>query len=401
MADIAVTSKEDPHKRSVWRALALAITPVAAVVLLLVIGSVAVEMGWLKWGTDEGRLLGAGSNGLAASVGRGSLGKDGFLLEVPTAGNVAVAVWTIVPSGLADFPLIRCDCSPGRVDAKLNIVWRRADQPDRTFGASITHELGETELLDLSRNPDWTGEIIGIGVALSGYPGDVVLIRDVEARKDTVGNRLALEIGGWSSFRKWDGQSINLAIIGARDRAISPVLLVAVGIAIGLIAAFRARPPTSVATLVIVTIIIIGWGGLDARWHLDLLAKHRATVEQFGSGPIEESWRRGPDSDIYTLAATVKRGFRNPTQRVFVFGDDPYLRGRAAYHLLPLPVHYDAVSGALPSAQFIRPGDLIFLTWSRQVRYDEATQRLVWNNNAVRVKVLGYVHGNVVFQVVA
>src|SRR5215471_3550791 len=128
MADIAVTSKEDPHKRSVWRALALAITPVAAVVLLLVMGSVAVEMGWLKWGTDEGRRLGAGSNGLAASVGRGSLGKDGFLLEVPAAGNVAVAVWTIVPSGLAEFPLIRCDCVPQRADAKLNIVWRRADQ---------------------------------------------------------------------------------------------------------------------------------------------------------------------------------------------------------------------------------------------------------------------------------
>src|SRR5262249_5935570 len=155
---------------------------------------VAVEMGWLKWGTNEGRRLGADSNGLATSVGRGLLGKDGYLLEVPTGGNVAVAVCTIIPSGLADFPLIRCDCLPGRVDAKLNIVWRRADQPNRTFSAPIAHELGETELLDLSRNPDWTGEIIGIGVALSGYPGDVVLIRDLEAQKDTVGNRLALEI---------------------------------------------------------------------------------------------------------------------------------------------------------------------------------------------------------------
>ena len=167
MADIAATKKEDSHTRSVRRAVALAILPVAAIVLV-VLGSVAVETGLIKWGTDEGRRLGANSNGLAASVGRGSLGKDGYLLEVPAGGDVAVAVWTIVPSGLADFPLIRCDCLPGRVDAKLNIVWRRADQPKTTFSAPITHELGETELLDLSRNPDWTGEIIGIGLALRG-----------------------------------------------------------------------------------------------------------------------------------------------------------------------------------------------------------------------------------------
>jgi hypothetical protein len=141
--------------------------------------------------------------------------------------------------------------------------------------------------------------------------------------------------------------------------------------------------------------------GLDARWQLDLLAKYRATVEEFGTGPIEELWRRGPDADIYALAASVKRGIRDPNQRVFVFGDEAYSRGRAAYHLLPLPVHYDAVSGAMPSSQFIRPGDLIFLTWSRQVRYDEKAQQLIWNGGAVRVKPLGYIHGNVVFMVVA
>jgi hypothetical protein len=124
-------------------------------------------------------------------------------------------------------------------------------------------------------------------------------------------------------------------------------------------------------------------------------------VEQFGTGPIEELWRRGPDADIYALAASVKRGIRDPSQRVFVFGDEAYSRGRAAYHLLPMLVHYDAVSGALPSAQFIRAGDLIFLTWSRQVRYDKEAQQLIWNGGAVRVKPLGYIHGNVVFKVVA
>jgi hypothetical protein len=393
-------SKEDSRSRLLRRALAFAIPPVIAVVLVLMLGAVAVETGWLKSQAGEVRLP-ADTKGPLASVGRGLLGKDGYLLEVPASGNIAVAAWTEVPSGLADLPLIRCDCVPRRFDAILHILWRRADHPDKTFSATVEQELGETQLLDLSRNPDWTGEIIGVAVALGGYPGDTVLIRGIDARKDTIGNRLTKEIGDWATFRPWDGQSINLAIIGARDRYISPVLLVALAIGFGLLASFRNRPPRSVASLVIASIVIIGWLGLDARWQLDLLAKYRATVEAFGGGPIEELWRKGPDADIYALAASVKRGIRDPNQRVFVFGDEPYSRGRAAYHLLPLLVHYDAVSGALPSAQFIRAGDLIFLTWSTQVRYDKEAQQLIWNGGAVRVKPLGYVHGNVVFRVLA
>ena len=398
--NVVDASNEDSRSRVARRALAFAIPAVAAVVLVLVIGSATSQVGWLKSQTVGDRLP-VNAKSPLAGVGRGSLAKDGYLLEVPADGNIAVAAWTQLPSRLAELPLVRCDCVPRRVDATLDILWRRADDPARTFRARIARELGETQLLDLSRNPDWTGEIIGIAIALGGYPGDVVLIRGVEAYKDTAANRVAIEIGNWSTFRKWDGQSINLAIIGARDRAISPVLLVAAAIGLGLLASSLVRPSRSVISLAILTVVTIGWLGLDLRWQVDLLAKHRATVEEFGGGPIEERWRRGADADIYALAASLKRASQDPTQRVFVFGDESYSRGRAAYHLLPLLVHYDAVSGALPSARFIRPGDLIFQTWSRQVRYDKDSQQLIWNGGSVRVKPLGYVHGNVVFKVVA
>ena len=177
-----------------------------------------------------------------------------------------------------------------------------------------------------------------------------------------------MEIGNWATFRPWDGQSINLAIIGARDRAISPVLLVAVAIGLGLLASSRIRPPRSVATLVIVTVVIIGWAGLDARWQLDLLAKYHATVEEFGSEPIDERWRRGPDGDIYELAASLKRGFRDPTQRLRLWRRTVLARARRVHHLLPLLVTTMPFRRPAQRAQFIRAGDLIFLTWSRQVR---------------------------------
>ncbi len=399
MAEIEHASRNPSPSQLAGRKLALAITPVTAVVLVLILASVGADMGWFR--QEPASRFEVDAKGPLASVGHGSLGKDGYLLEIAAGGTTAVAAWAQVPAGLAASPLIRCRCVPRRVDADLHILWRRADVPEKTFSARIEHELGETQTLDLSGNPDWTGDIVGVALALRGYPGDVLLIRGVDAQKDTLANRLIMELANWAAFRAWDGQSINLTIVGARERAVSPVFLVAAAIGLGLLAFFRMRPQRSAAAIAITAAVLIGWIGLDVRWQLDLLSKLGATMEQFGSGPIEQRWAKGPDSDIYMLAASVKRATHDPSQRVFVFGDEPYARGRAAYHLLPLIVHYDAVAGALPDAKFIRPGDLIFLTWSRQVRYDKDAERLFWNGGSVRVKPIGFVHGNVVFRVFA
>ncbi len=383
----------------IGRTLALAIAPVTAVVLMMIFASIAVEMGWFRQETASRFAI--DSKGPVASVGGGSLSKDGYLLEIAPGGTTAVAAWAQVPPGIAAFSLIRCDCVPRRVDADLHILWHRTDVPDKTFSARIEHELGETQLLDLSADPNWSGEINGVAIALRGYPGDVLLIRGVSAHENTMANRIVIELADWASIRVWNGQSINLTIIGARERAISPVLLVAVAIGLGFLASSGLRPARSVAAVGVITAVLIGWIGLDIRWQLDLLSKLRSTTEQFGSGAIEQRWAKGPDRDIYLLATSVKRAMHDPGQRVFVFGDEPYARGRAAYHLLPLIVHYDAVAGAIPNAKFMRAGDLIFLTWSRQVRYDKEAERLFWNGGSVRVRPIGYVHGNVVFRVIA
>src|ERR1700730_13641182 len=147
-----VDASEEDSRRLLRRALAFAIPPVPVVVLGLMLGAVAVERGWLTSQAGEVRLP-ADTKGPLASVGRGLLGKDGYLLEVPANGNIAVAAWTEVPSGLADLSLIRCVCVPRRADPILQILWRRAAPRDKTFSARIEHELGEPQLLDLSRNP--------------------------------------------------------------------------------------------------------------------------------------------------------------------------------------------------------------------------------------------------------
>lgn len=389
---------DSSRRRAPWPAVMLATVPVTLAALVLILAGVGAEMGW--YGQETAGRMAIDAKAPVASVGRGSLSKDGYVLEIAPGGTTAVAAWPQVPAGLASLSLIRCDCVPRRVDAEIHILWRRSDVSDKTFSARIDQELGQTQLLDLSSNPDWTGEINGVAIALRGYPGDILLIRGLSGRDDTLVNRIALEAADWGSFRAWDGQSINLTIVGARERAISPVLLVAIAIALGLLASRRMlgrRKLIAAAT----GAVLIGWIGLDVRWQLDLLSKLHSTMRQFSGESIEQRWAQGPDADIYLLAASVKRATHDPRQRVFVFGDEPYARGRAAYHLLPLDVYNDAVAGAFPNPKFIRPGDMIFLTWSRQVRYDKDAEQLFWNDGSVRVKPLGFVHGNVVFRVVA
>jgi hypothetical protein len=86
---------------------------------------------------------------------------------------------------------------------------------------------------------------------------------------------------------------------------------------------------------------------------------------------------------------------------VFVFGDEPYARGRAAYHLLPLSVYYDAVDGALPNGKELHPGDLIVLLWSRHAHFVPDGSRVIWENGDVRVAPFASYHGIAAFRVLS
>ena len=360
------------------------------------------------WAGDRGGWFAAERNsvefrvnaqGPVASVGRGAISGEGFVLEVPEQGGVAIAAWPRLRSGMAEVPLLHCDCVPNRYDADIRLVWRRADRPGAIFNAPIEHELGQTELLDLAQHPDWGGPINGIAIAYRGYPGDTLLIRGLSAQSGSLANRLRLGVEEWSGFRPWDGQSINLVIVGARERNVSPVLLIAILIALGLCSFYWTRPARPDAVVVLLLAAVAGWIILDARWEADLYSKVAATIAQYGSKPIEERWRSSADGDIYLLAASVKREVADPAQRIFVFGDEAFARGRAAYHLLPLSVHYDAYGGALPNARYLRPGDLVFVAWSRRVRFDDVARQLIWEGGRLPVELVAKLRGNAVYRV--
>ena len=384
-----------PTRHAVGRALFIALLP-------LILFGAALAAFLLFNRADDARstiTLGVDQKAPVASLGQGKLTPAGYEVTVSTDGGVAVAVWPSVPEDLGARPIIRCECIALRPDADLRLIWRRDDRPNILFSARIEHELATTRPLDLSTNPNWTGRITGIGVAMRGYAGDLLQVRGITAHRAGTAARIASLVDDWQSKRPWDGQSINLIIVGSPDRALSPVVVVAILAAIGLLLLSRTRPSTRAATGIALCLGAVAWIALDLRWQLDLVSKVSKTLHEYGTGSIEERWRAAPDGDIYMLATAVKHKASGSGERAFVFGDEPYTRGRAAYHLLPLPVYYDAVAGTLPDGKALRPGDFVLMLWTRQVRFDTQASRLVWENGNVHVAPLASVHGMTAFQV--
>lgn len=382
-----------PHAAT--RALLLALLP-------FILFGAALAVFVLLYRADDAHstiTLGVDAKAPVASLGQGKHTGQGYEVTVSADGGVAVAVWPSVPQDLAGHPMIRCQCIALRPDADLRLIWRRDDRPNMLFSASIEHELAATRPLDLSANPNWTGRITGIGVAMRGYAGDVLQISGITAHRVGAAARIASLLDDWHSKRPWDGQSINLVIVGAPDRAMSPVVVVALLAVIGLLLMRWARPAGWATAGIALCVMAVAWLALDLRWQFDLLSKVSTTLREYGTGPIEQRWRAAPDGDIYALATAVKQKANGPDQRAFVFGDEPYTRGRAAYHLLPLSVYYDAIGGALPDGKALRPGDFVLVLWTRHVRFDSQSSRLVWQNGDVRVAPLAALHGMTAFQV--
>jgi hypothetical protein len=61
-----------------------------------------------------------------------------------------------------------------------------------------------------------------------------------------------------------------------------------------------------------------------------------------------------------------------------VAADVNYFRGRAAYHLYPHSVYFDARSNELQWTDALRPGDWLLVYQRRGIQYDASRQLLRW-----------------------
>jgi len=283
-----------------------------------------------------------------------------------------------------DYPAIGWEVSglPEGTDARL--LWRNDVKPSRTFSLDVPVAAGRTLTVVAHDNPDWFGRITGIALALRLPPDSApIRIAGVTALPLSAAGVLGARWREWTAFEPWTGASINSIIGGADVQELPPALLL--GLALALVAGFtvafarwrpgflRAGLPTALGTLFLAV-----WWLLDARWEWNLVRQTALTADRYAGKSVDEKHLAAEDAALYAFIQKARAALPTQPARVFVAADEPYFRGRAAYHLYPQNVFWNPATNLLPPSPSLRPGDFLVVFQRRGVQYDREQKSLRW-----------------------
>lgn len=282
---------------------------------------------------------------------------------------------------------------PGR---ELRLVWTTLAEP-RTVRERVLPPAGpDGGVLDLSSEPLWRGRIAVIGLVLQGPISRPLVVRRLELRPPVleVAELARLAFDEWTVFEDWSQRSINYAAGAPLDALFPPVLIAAlwVGFSVASYAVFD--PPRRVGGRwwPYVTLFLLGWLMLDARWQWDLSRRLDQTEARFAGKGEDERRLAGSDGDLYQFLREVRQRLPKQPARLFVVSADPgdgtsYQAGRTRYHLLP----HNGFMGFSqpPSAGVAHAGDyVLILSPLPGVRYDRERQMLEWVGGQLPAEML-------------
>ncbi len=295
------------------------------------------------------------------------------------------------------------------------LLWQTQHTPDSLFlDAQPTFgPLHEAALptngwgglwLPLHDLPDWSDQVARLALGLQGAPGQRIEIEQINMLPLTLTNLLRYTVAQWTSYQPWAQPAINAvpgvtALPAPRLRLPLVIAVVTCSAALYLLLVLAQRRWVN-ATLqwdwrVIATLVLIGWGSLDAPWQWQLQRQRLETQTLFAGYDNEQRRYRAEDGWLYELMVQIKQQLAqlspppesidltaSPTTRILIASSDDYIGMRTAYHLLPYRVAWQRGSQELPAASLIQRGDVVVVIQSQQVNYQPAQQQLTWLFNA-------------------
>jgi hypothetical protein len=329
----------------------------AGLAALLITGAAAVA--WL--GTDAGPevppkpLDGAGLDFVA---GGGKRAPDRISIERYQDGIALLSTGQVRVDPVAYTQLIvdiDAVIDPAEPERAPAFFWRRADQPREV--SRLT--LDRPGRFDLSRSPDWRGEIVEMGFFFLDSAGEPVTLLEARLEGRTLGNRLLALPGQWTHFETWSQQSVHFLWGGEARQSLPLTALVAVfsllaGL-IGVLLLGRAG-----AAVPVTAMLLAGWVVLDARWLGDRFRQAELSLAWWRASPIEERLAAGEPGTFYAYLDRLKREqLGAEPARIVVVGDprlEKYFPLRAKYQLLP---HSSIVSRRPPAAHRLQTVDYV------------------------------------------
>jgi hypothetical protein len=319
---------------------------------------------------------------LSVVSGTGSIDR-GELAVSPQVTTQTVVVSASIALRAADFPGVTWEVSGLPPGTEARLLWHNTFAPARVFSRDIPVQGAELAPVVVRSDPNWTGRVTGIALAMKVPSTKPVRIAGVTLQTLSAYEVLAQRAHEWLTLETWSGTSINTVVGGAAVPELPLPVLLGLSTVIAsltglLIAAWRPLRfgpglPTAIAT-----VFLAAWVLLDARWQWNLARQVRATGEQYAG----KTWREKhlaseDDGPLFAFIEQVRAKLPAQPARVFVLADADYFRGRAAYHLYPHNVYFNP--WVIPAAS-VRANDYFVVYLRKNVAYDDAQQSLRWDN---------------------
>ena len=306
---------------------------VAALLCVLIYLAFAVPRSWFP----AAKLLVWPASELALSHGTGTMEKGEMVLTAPDAtGTTVLALNATFRS--SDYPGISWVAVDVADTTKVDLLWRTDYTPDRVSALPLHVESGRIVPLSMAGNPAWIGNITGLALSLRGPLPQPVRVRGVTASPLGAFDLLRDRMHEWLAIETWSGTSINTVTGGADVQSLPlPVLLAVAATLAAAVCWFAYRRGWSVIAvappIAIGGVFITAWLLLDARWMWNLVRQTDLSAEQYAGKDWHAKHLVADDAELFAFIEKVRAKLPPPPARVIVMADEPYFRGRAAYHL--------------------------------------------------------------------
>ncbi len=321
---------------------------------------------------------------LVLAGGTGAVHGGALVVSAPDAtGTTLVTLTTDIRS--ADFLGVEWDIKGLPDGADVRLLWKSDVATRRTNLANGVVEAGGLRTFVLARDPSWIGHINGLALAIRTPLAAPISIERVVARPLGALGIMRDRLREWTAFEGFNGTSINTLTGGADAQDLPLPPFVAAGVALAallLIGLARIAPRVYAigAACTIAGLFVAGWFVVDARWAWNLAHQTRATWGTYAGKTLAEKHLAAEDGELFAFIEKARALMPATPVRVFVAAGEHYFRGRAAYHLYPHNVQFEAFRDTVAPASWMKPGDWMLVYHRRGVQYDASRKLLRWDD---------------------
>jgi hypothetical protein len=299
--------------------------------------------------------------------GEGRLAATGFTLRTHPEQGGAWLRLPVADFDAADYGFVRVALGAASdSDASVRLLWRTAADPARVHLQEMQRRGGAL-FAKLLREPAWQGRIAEIGLLVPEARDLSLQINGASMIPFSVLGYVRAVWRDWTEFEGLLGDSQHFVVGGTTEPLVPMRPAVALWIALTLVLLYLIRGPAPLLAYMpeVLTVVLIGWLVVDARWQNDLLQQLRMDRERFAGLGQEQKYAELDGAAFYRLARWVHDNYGYPSRRVVVHvaPEVPLaltkLR-RLAYYLYPFNVS-GVLSAALPRTRRLEAGDLIVL----------------------------------------